>query len=80
MAADNDRQSTRSASHSRFPLATAVLILLGLLPAALLLPPDFPSLHALSALSGWAGYGLMMTSLMLIVREVWVSRQLGGVE
>ncbi len=43
-------------------------------------PAGFPSWRASAVLAGWAGYGLLLASLVLMLRDVRVSRWLGGVE
>lgn len=62
--------------------ASVPLTVLALLciPLAVYFPAGFPSLRAASAIAAWAGYGLLLASLLLMLREVRISRWLGGVE
>ncbi len=43
-------------------------------------PDGFPSWRASAVLAGWAGYGLLLASLVLMLRDERISRWLGGVE
>lgn len=58
----------------------AALLALVAVPLAAFFPAGFPSWRAASAIAAWAGYGLMLASLLLMLREVRISRMLGGVE
>lgn len=59
------------------PLVTLALVAL---PLGWFFPSGFPSWRAASAIVAWAGYGLLLASLLLMLREVRISRWLGGVE
>lgn len=59
------------------PLA---LLLLVAGPVAWYFPAGFPSWRSVAAIAAWAGYGLLLASLLLMLREVRISRWLGGVE
>ncbi len=56
------------------------LLLLVVAPVAWYFPAGFPSWRATAAMAAWAGYGLLLMSLLLMLREVRISRWLGGVE
>src|SRR3990167_5253246 len=43
-------------------------------------PSDVPPLRAGGIVSGWVGCGLLLTSLLLMIREPWLARWLGGLE
>jgi predicted ferric reductase len=42
------------------------------------LPEGLPPLRSLGIILGWAGCGLLFGSLLLMLRETWLSRWLGG--
>ncbi len=58
----------------------ATLLVLVAAPLLVFFPAGFPSWRAASLLAAWAGYGLLLASLLLMLREVRISRWLGGVE
>lgn len=43
-------------------------------------PPSFPPLRAAGIVTGWVGSGLLLVSLLLMVREPQLARWLGGLE
>jgi len=50
------------------------------LPVCWALPEDLSPLRSLGIILGWAGCGLLFGSLLLMLRETWLSRWLGGLE
>ncbi|MEF8756027.1 MAG: ferric reductase-like transmembrane domain-containing protein [Accumulibacter sp.] len=42
------------------------------------LPEDLPPLRSLGIILGWAGCGMLFGSLLLMLRETWLSHWLGG--
>ena len=48
----------------------AALLLLVTVPLFAFFPAGFPSWRAASLLAAWAGYGLLLASLLLMLREV----------
>lgn len=65
---------------SRFlsiPLLTAIL--LGL-PVVWAWPEELPLWRSLGIVLGWAGCGLLLASLLLMLRESWLAERLGGLE
>ncbi len=63
------------------PLSVPAAVLgLVVIPLAAFFPAGFPSWRAASVLAAWTGYGLLLASLLLMLREVRISRWFGGVE
>ena len=59
------------------PLLTAVL--LGI-PVIWAFPAELPAWRSLGIVLGWAGCGLLLASLLLMLRETWLAERLGGLE
>ncbi len=57
------------------PLLTAVL--LGI-PVIWAFPAELPAWRSLGIVLGWAGCGLLLASLLLMLRETWLAEWLGG--
>ena len=43
-------------------------------------PEGLSAARSLGIVLGWAGCGLLLASLLLMLRETWLSRWLGGLE
>ena len=43
-------------------------------------PEELSSWRSLSIVTGWIGCGLLLTSLLLMIREPWLASKLGGLE
>ncbi len=61
----------------RLPLLTGALVLLPVLWAW---PEELPFWRSAGIVLGWAGAGLLLASLLLMLREVRLARWLGGLE
>jgi len=59
------------------PLLTATLLAVPVLWAW---PEGLPLWRSLGIVLGWAGCGLLLASLLLMLRESWLAEQLGGLE
>lgn len=59
------------------PLATGILV--GL-PVFWAFPEELSGWRSLAILSGWSGCGLLLASLLLMIRESWLANLLGGLE
>ena len=68
-------------SANRQRLAIPLLLLASTAgPAYWALPEGLSPLRSLGIILGWAGCGLLLGSLLLMLRETWLSRWLGGLE
>lgn len=61
----------------RIPLLALAVV--GLL-VAWAWPQELPWLRAAGIVTGWAGSGLLLASLLLMLREPWLAARLGGLE
>lgn len=59
------------------PLLTAIL--LGI-PVFWAFPEEISEWRSIGIVLGWAGCGLLLASLLLMVRETWLAERLGGLE
>jgi len=59
------------------PALTAILVLVPVLWA---LPLDLPPWRSIGIILGWAGVGLLLASLLLMLRETRLAHALGGLE
>ena len=68
-------------SAARFRLTIPLLLLASTAgPVCWALPWGLSPLRSLGIILGWAGCGLLLGSLLLMLRETWLSRWLGGLE
>jgi len=61
------------------PIHLITVILVGVL-VAWAFPEELSSWRSLSIVTGWIGCGLMLASLLLMIREPWLACKLGGLE
>lgn len=57
------------------PLITLLLVLA---PAFWAWPEGLPAWRSAAIVSGWVGWGLLLASLLLMIREAWLADRLGG--
>jgi predicted ferric reductase len=62
-------------------LSTPLLVVFcAAVPVYWAFPEDLPPARSLGIVVGWAGCGLLLASLLLMLRETWLARWLGGLE
>lgn len=57
-----------------------IALLLVVAPVYWAWPEGLPPWRSTAIVSGWVGWGLLLASLLLMIREAWLAERLGGLE
>ena len=57
-----------------------IALLLVVAPVYWAWPEGLPPWRSTAIVSGWVGWGLLLASLLLMIRESWLAERLGGLE